>query len=92
MPVSNPQPLYPQLRRRNLQIINACPTLDSLFIRLKLVRIAPSHQITLSVLHHFTPLIKLPPHSYTILPPWAAQLLAYFTPLWTKYPLTLTPF
>ena len=34
---------------------------------------------------------KLPPHSYTILPPLAAQLLAHFTPLWTKYPLTLTP-
>ena len=37
------------------------------------------------------PLIKLPPYSYTILPPLAAQLLHHFKPLWTNYPLTLTP-
>ena len=30
LPVLNPQPLYPQLRRLDLQTINACPTLDSL--------------------------------------------------------------
>ena len=38
------------------------------------------------------PLDKLTLHSYTILPPLAAQLLAHFTPLWTNYPLTITPF
>ena len=32
------------------------------------------------LLHHFSPLNKLPPHSYTILPPLAAQLLHHFTP------------
>ena len=35
---------------------------------------------------------KLPPHSYTILPPLAAQTLSSIYPLWTNYPLTLTPF
>ena len=34
---------------------------------------------------------KLPPHSYTILPHLAGQLLAHFTPLWTKYAFTHTP-
>ena len=64
----------------------------------------PSEQITPSLLQHFAPpwqsnfniilpaLDKLPPHSYTILPHLAAQLLADFFPLWTNYPLTLTPF
>ena len=63
----------------------------------------PSEQISPSFLHHFTPLPanyciilsplkKLPPHSYTFLPPLTAQLLHLFTPFWTNYRLTLTPF
>ena len=54
----------------------------------------PSEQINRSLLHHFTPLgspylksylilippDKLPPHSYTILTPLAAQILPHFTP------------
>ena len=42
---------------------------------------------------------KLQPQSYTIIPPFAAQTLHQFNstfnslyPLWTNYPLTLTPF
>ena len=39
------------------------------------------------------PLDKLPPHSYTILPPpLGSPILTSFYPLWTNYPLTLTPF
>ena len=76
----NPQPLYPQLRRLILQTIKACPTLGGLYIWIILVRIAPSQQITPSLLHRFTPQNKLPHHSYTILPPLAAQPLHHFTP------------
>ena len=43
------------------------------------------------LLYHFTPLDKLPPHSYTILPPLAAQLLNHFTPSEQITPLTLEP-
>ena len=44
------------------------------------------------LLYHFTPPDKLPPHSYTILPPLAAQLLNHFTPSEQITPLTLKQF
>ena len=78
MAVLNPQPLHPQLRRLNLQTINACPPLDSLFILIILVRIAPTQQITPSLLHHFTPSEQITPSE--LQPPLAGQLLQHFTP------------
>ena len=80
LPVLNPQPLYPQLRRLILQTIKACPTLDGLYIWIKLVRIAPSQQITPHSYIFLPPHNKLPPHSYNNLPPLAAQLLHHFNP------------
>ena len=91
LPVLNPQTLYPQLRRLILQTIDACPTLDGLYIQIIIVRIAPSQQITphsyivlpplaAQLLHHFTASKQITPHSYTILAPLAAQLLHHFTP------------
>ena len=53
LPVLNPQPLYPQLRRPNPQAINAFPTLDGLYKWIIVVRIAPSQQIKPSLLHRF---------------------------------------
>ena len=64
----------------------------TVFIWIILVRIALSQQITQSLLHHFTPSEQITPSLFTILPHLAAQLLAHFTPLWTNYPFTLTPF
>ena len=79
MTVLNPQPLYPQLRRLNLQTINACPPLDSLFILIILVRIAPSQRITHSLLHHFTPSEQITPSE--LHPPWQANSYNILPPL-----------
>ena len=86
LPVLNPQPLYPQLRRLILETIKACPTLDGLYIWIILVRIAPistNYPLTLTSFYPpwnpnsyiiLPPLNKLTPHSYTNLSPLAAPL------------------
>ena len=89
-PVMNRQPLYPQLVLLNLHTTNACSTLDGLYIWIILVRIAPSHQINPSHLYHFTPQNKLPPNSYTFLPPWQPCSYLILTPLNKLPPLSYT--
>ena len=64
----------------------------------------PSEQITPSLLHHFSPLTAQLLHHFTpsekitpsllhhfIPPPWQPNSYIFF-PLWTNFPLTLTPF
>ena len=80
LPVLNPQPLYPQLCRLILQTIEACPTLNGLYIWIILVRIARSQQINPHSYNVLPPQNKLHPHSYTILTPLEAQLLHHLTP------------
>ena len=91
LPVLNSQPLYPQLRRLNLQTINACPTLDCLYIWIILVRIAPSQKFTPSLLNRFTPSEQNTPSLLHHFTPLGSSTLSSFYPLWINYPLTLTP-
>ena len=56
LPFLNPQPLHLQLILLNFWTINACPTLDGLYIWKKNVKITSLWKITPSILHHFTPL------------------------------------
>ena len=73
LPVLNPQPLYPQLRRLTLQTIKACPTHDGLYIP-----ISANYPLTLTSFYPLRtnyPLTLTPfypswqPNSYIILPP-----------------------
>ena len=70
LPVLNSQPLYPQLCRINLQTINACPTLDSLYLWIILSELPPLKKLPPHSDLIIPPQNKLPPHSYTIFPPW----------------------
>ena len=65
------------------------PTLTS-FYPLTLTQFYPPWQHNSYII--LPPLKKLPPHSHTILPLMAAQLLYHFTPSEKITPLTLTPF
>ena len=92
LPVFNPQPLYPQLRRLILQTITASPTLDGLYRWIILVRITHLNKLPPHSYIVLPPQNKLPPHSYTALPPLAAQLLHHFTPSEQITPSLLQPF
>ena len=88
--VLNPQPLYPQLVLLILQTINACPTPYGRYIWIKFVRIAPSQQITPSLLHHFTPSNLITTQTLTPFYPIGSPALSSSYPLWTKNPNSYT--
>ena len=104
LPVMNRQPLYPQLVLLNLHTTNACSTLDGLYIRIILVRIAPSHQINLShipfhsseqitpkLLHLFAPLAALLLPHFNPSEQITPSLLHHFTPLGSQLLAHFTP-